>query len=120
MQTFVQGAVLLYSKKVGEGMNRRCKKKYYKRYIDDVLGEVSESRYFRETLRQREAYTSLEIRHADLTKEIATFCQRYNLHFCVYRTEFSCDGDLTCLFVVFPAEPRLHGLYRVSYNDLAL
>lgn len=101
-------------------MKWQCKKKYYKRYIDDLLGEVSESRYFRETLRQSEAYTSLEIRHADLSKEIATSCQRHGLRFCVYRTEFPCDGDLTCFFVVFPAEPRLHGLYRVSHNDLAL
>ena len=101
-------------------MKWRCKKKHYKKYIDDVLGEVSESVYFRETLRQSEAYTRLQIRHADLSKEIATSCQHYNLHFCVYRTEFPCDGDLTCLFVVFPDEPRLRGLYWVSYNDLAL
>ena len=30
VQTFVQGAVLLYSKKVSEDMKWRCKKKYYK------------------------------------------------------------------------------------------
>mgnify|MGYP004662337339 CR=1 FL=1 len=101
-------------------MKWRFKKKLYKKYIDDVLGEASESGYFRKALRQSEAYASLEIRHADLSKEIATSCQRYNLHFCVYRTEFPCDRDLTCLFVVSPDEPRLHGLYRVSYNDLAL
>ena len=101
-------------------MNRRCKKKHYKRYIDDILAEVSESVYFRELLRQREAYDCLKIQPAVLSKEIAQSCQRYGLHFCVYRTDFPCDGDLTCLFVVFPDELRLHGLYRVSYNDLAL
>lgn len=101
-------------------MKWRCKKKYYKRYIDDVLGEVSESGYFREALRQREAYACLKVQAAVLSKELARSCQRYGLHFCVYRTKFPCDGDLTCLFVLFPDEPRLHGLYRVSYNDLAL
>ena len=101
-------------------MKWRFKKKLYKRYIDDILGEVSESGYFREVLRQSEAYASLEIQSPGLSKGLKIFCQRYGLHFCVYRTEFPCDGDLTCLFVVFPDEPRLRGLYRVSYNDLAL
>lgn len=101
-------------------MKWRVKKKLYKRYIDDILGEVSESAYFRGALRQREAYVCMKIRHAALSEKTATPCWRFGLRFGVYRTEFSCDGDLTCLFVVFPDEPHLHGLYRVSYNDLAV
>jgi len=116
----VQGVALLYPKKVGEGMKWRFKKKLYKRYIDDVLGEVSESGHFREALRQSEAYASLEVQNSSLSKEVALPCHRYGLRFCVYRTDFPCSGDLTCLFVVFPNEPRLRGVYRVSYNDLAL
>ena len=102
-------------------MKRRLKKKYYRKYVQYVLSDVSfpPEGYgkpgYRGVLREVAEFTPVLLDTSDpmlFSVETRVACQKYGLYFWVYRK----GTPESCLIVVVSAEyPQI---FEISYNDL--
>ena len=89
--------------------------------MQDILGYISLSPYWRQILRDTPAFSPIILETADLAQfdcHLAHICQRNRLSFGVYLTEFDPVNSHECLILVYANDSFYSHLCAVSFNNL--
>ena len=106
-------------------MNKRIRKKMHKKYVYDVVSDISTYDPIRQLMRKTEPYERIKLNVADtkiFTSYVTSPCVKYGLNYNLYRTECDDSEMPMCLFFVEARDyPNINGAslncLELDYNE---